>query len=146
MKKLITICALAASFTTFADCTNSFNKGVTQYNLGASYFQDGMNHYQRAVDESRGQGRRSIICEALLKSNTGFDVATRSFLSCTTAFGEAASSCSGTTGQIARDNQQTCAENHSVSEDNYTAILETLKATCFGEEGNTLINTVVRSL
>lgn len=131
MKQLLAICALAVSFNTYSSCTDDFNTGITQYDLGMSYFEQGNQSYQEAVDESRGQGRRSVICNALLKSNTGFDVATNSFNGCTTSFDNASTSCTGRSSDIALANKGVCVENYSIAKGNYQQILSTLKTTCF---------------
>ena len=131
MKQLIAICALAVSFNTYSACSDDFNEGIAQYELAMKYFNQGSASYQAAVDESNGQGRRSVICNALLKSNTGFDVATNSFNTCIQSFANAANSCSGESRTIALENQEVCTGNHDVARGNYAQILSTLKATCF---------------
>ncbi|WP_372653504.1 hypothetical protein [Halobacteriovorax sp.] len=131
MKLLIAICALAVSFTTYSSCSEDFNKGISQFENAMNYFEDGSQSFQRALDESRGQGRRSVICGALLKSNTGFDVATRTFNSCIDSFTKASNSCSGESRTIALENKGVCVGNHDVAKGNYEQVLSTLKATCF---------------
>ena len=140
MKQLIAICALAVSFTTYSACTDDFNQGIAQYELAMNYFESGSANYQLAVDESRGQGRRSIVCDALIKSNTGFDVATNSFSKCIESFTSATSSCSGQSRDIALENKDVCVGNHDVARGNYQQILSTLKATCFKSEESGVIN------
>ncbi len=134
MKQLIAICALAVSFNTYSTCTDDFNQGIAQYEFAMNYFESGSANYQIAVDESRGQGRRSVVCNALVKSNTGFDVATSSFSKCIESFTSAASSCSGQSRDIALENKDVCVGNHDIAKGNYEQILSTLKATCFKSE------------
>jgi len=131
MKKFIALCAITMSFSTFANCTEDFNTGISEYEFAMNYFDDGASSYQAAVDESRGQGRRSIICAKLIKATTGFDVATKSFTNCTAAFDSAISSCSGQSSTVAGENKAVCSGNLGVAADNYRQVLITLKRTCF---------------
>lgn len=131
MKKFIALCAITMSFNTFANCTEDFNKGISEYEFAMNYFDSGSSSYQAAVDESRGQGRRSVICDHLVKSTTGFDVATKSFTNCTEAFNSAISSCSGQSSTVAGENKVVCSGNLDVASDNYRQVFLTLKRTCF---------------
>ncbi|OUR93668.1 hypothetical protein A9Q84_19575 [Halobacteriovorax marinus] len=131
MKKFIALCAITMSFGAYASCTEDFNKGISEYEFAMNYFDSGASAYQAAVDESRGQGRRSVVCANLLKSTTGFDVATKSFTNCTSAFGSAVNSCSGQSSTVAGENQAVCSGNLNVASNNYRQALLTLKRTCF---------------
>ena len=131
MKIIIAICALAVTFTSYSSCSEDFNKGISQFEYAMSYFQEGSQNFQLALDESRGQGRRSVICDALLKSNTGFDVATTTFSSCIDSFTQASNSCSGQSRNTALENREVCVGNQDVAKGNYEHVLSTLKATCF---------------
>jgi hypothetical protein len=134
MKKLIALGVIAISMNAGATCTEDFNKGLSEFDFGMTYFNSGASSYQLAVDESRGQGRRSVICSHLLKSTTGFDVAKESFVKCESSFGSAISSCSGQSSDIARENAGVCTGNKDVAANNYQQVALTLKRTCFIQE------------
>ena len=134
MKKIIALGVIVLSMNTNASCTEDFDKGLNYFEFAMTYFNDGANNYQQAVDESRSQGRRSVICSHLLKSTTGFDVAQKSFSDCGVHFGAAAISCSGESSQIARENSGVCAENTEVATNNYQQIAQLLRNTCFTSE------------
>ncbi|GEM_PF-6146861 len=136
MKLIIAICALAVSFTTYSSCSEDFNKGISQFEFAMSYFEEGSQNFQIALDESRGQGRADVICGALIKSNTGFDVATSTFNGCIESFTKASNSCSGQSRNIALENKDVCVGNHNVAKGNYEQVLATLKATCFKNAKN----------
>lgn len=141
MKKLIALGVIAISMNANASCTDDFNKGLSEFDFGMSYFNSGSSSYQRAVDESRGQGRRTVICSHLLKSTTGFDVAKESFVKCEASFGSAIASCSGQSSDIARENAGVCTGNKDVAVNNYQQVALTLKRTCFkSEESSTEIS------
>ncbi|WP_127718412.1 hypothetical protein [Halobacteriovorax sp. HLS] len=141
MKKLIALGVIVLSMNANAACTEDFNKGLSEFDFAMTYFNTGASSYQLAVDESRGQGRRSVICSHLLKSTTGFDVAKSSFTNCGSAFNSAISSCSGQSSDIARENAGVCAENTEVATNNYQQVALTLKRTCFiaAESGNIIL-------
>ena len=134
MKKLIAIGVIAISMNANATCSDDFNKGLSEFEFGMTYFNSGSSSYQLAVDESRGQGRRSVVCSHLLKSTTGFDVAKESFVKCESSFGLAIASCSGQSSDIARENTGVCAGNKGVAINNYRQVALTLKRTCFISE------------
>jgi hypothetical protein len=136
MKKLFTIAALALSMNTYATCTDDFNKGLSEYDFAMTYFNSGASFYQQAVDESRGQARRSVICAHLLKSTTGFDVAKSSFTNCESAFTSAISSCQGQSSDIARENAGVCTGNKDVALNNYQQVSLTLRRTCFAAKSS----------
>ncbi len=134
MKKLIALGVIAISMNANASCTDDFNGGMNEFDFGMTYFNSGSASYQLAVDESRGQARRSVICSHLMKSTTGFDVANSSFTNCEAAFTSAISSCQGQSSQVARENAGVCTGNKDVALNNYQQVSLTLRRTCFATE------------
>ena len=136
MKRLIALGVIALSINAGASCTDDFNKGLSEFDFGMTYFNSGSDSYNSAVDESRGQARRSVICSHLMKATTGFDVANSSFTNCESAFSSAIQSCEGQSREIARENAGVCTGNKDVALNNYQQVSLTFRRTCFATESS----------
>ena len=120
------------SANTFSSCDDDFNNGLSDYNFAAKYFQSGTQNYEEAVRLSRSTNPDIIeICNKLVDSVTGFNVAKNSYSNCSSNFNLAASSCRGDDSVQAGKNRDICIGNESIASDNHTTLRTLLRNTCF---------------
>lgn len=132
MKNILIFLITLFSFNTFANCSDDFNEGISEYQFAAKYFESGVNAYNKALELSQtGNADFLVICNLLVNSVSGFNVAKTSYGSCTSAFDRAISSCSGSDSDSARNNKEVCENNSSVASDNEGVLRNLLKNTCF---------------
>ena len=113
-------------------CSDDFNTGLKEYGFATGYFESGLTAYNTALDLSRnGSSDFLKICNLLVDSVTGFNVAKNSYLNCSDSFNQAVSSCSEEDSRQAGLNKDVCLGNEDIASGNHTVLRNLLKNTCF---------------
>ena len=132
MKTILISLLLFLTFNAFADCVTDYNGGIGEYEHAASYFDNGLNAYNKAVELSQaGNPDFTQICDLLVDSTSGFSTSKDFYLRCTESFSAATTSCSGSDSDNAKKNKEVCIGNYSIALDNFNAIKNLLKKSCF---------------
>lgn len=123
---------LSLNSNSFAGCSEDFNSGMQSYGFASTYFQKGLDNYERAVTLSRqGSSDFMKICNLLVDSVTGFNVATDSYTNCGNSFDRAMRSCSFEDAQLAEANKKVCVGNIDIAAGNHSILRDLLAKSCF---------------
>ncbi len=122
---------ITLSTQSLADCTEDFSKGMYEFGFASKYFQKGVDSYNRAIAESRTSNPDyTKICDEVVKSVTGFDVAKDAFWDCAGSFNQASTSCTGDDADNSTANKKLCLDNQTVAANNYKVVKKSLTDVC----------------